>query len=126
MPITIKQDDILNATEQYICCIACSSEKKINAIQEPNLARLWTKFPYANAYSEHKKLGKRWKLGSIEFFKEDNNKTIMTIFSRLYPGTCKLPGDDTLKRKKWFKEALKSLSTYSDLKSIALDEVYSF
>ena len=119
--ISNKDGQLKDATEKYICCIACCTEKNINAKKEPNLAKLFLELPYANVYAKHKQTGKKWKPGTFEIMTGDGPNVIV-IFSRMYSGVSCLPGDDEGKRKMWFEKALNSLTTYTDLESIAFDE----
>ncbi len=116
-----KVGQLKDATENYICCIACCTEKSINESREPNLYKLFLDLPYANVYAKHKQTGKKWKPGSFEIMKGDGPNVIV-IFARMYSGCSAYPGDDEGKRKIWFQKALDSLTTYTDLESLAFDE----
>jgi uracil-DNA glycosylase len=117
-----KKGKLSEATEKYICCIACCTEKNINPKKEPNLSKLWDDLPYANAYAKHKQTGVKWKPGSVEFFTEPGKPNVIVIFARMYSGQNGLPGDDSIKRRSWFHKALETLTTYSDLTSLAFNK----
>ena len=122
--LTKKTGKLNDATEKHICCIASCTAKRLDNKKEPNLYALLESYPYANPYAKHKQSGKKWKPGTVEFFKSDepNKPVIIVIFSRMYSGNSCFPGDNEAKRTVWFKKALDSLLTYQDLQSLAFND----
>jgi len=122
MPIIETKGPIESSKEKYICLLQCVSEKELKTKSEPNLARVLSKYPYANTYQIHKSSGKKFATGTFKIFGDGKEQPyVAVLFTASYPGLSKFPNDAVAKRKEWFKSALKDLGNTADLNSIAFD-----
>ena len=108
MPIIETKGSLENSKEKYICLLQCVSEKELKTKSEPNLARILSKYSYANSYQIHKLTGKKFSTGKYKIFGDGKEQPYTAVlFTSSYPGVSKFPNDSVAKRKEWFKSALK-------------------
>lgn len=120
MYITHSQQDITEATDNYICCIASAVGRLLKVGTEPTLDKLVEKFPHANIYDVHKKSGKS-KVGTFKILGEKDQRKIMILFSRLYPGNQITCNDNPSIRRDFFHSIMELMLGKQRLETIAFD-----
>lgn len=117
-----RKEKVQDIDEAHLCLIMSITEKEVKPRTEPNLYRLITRYPYANAYHEYKQSGKKFGLGTFkQYGGTGGQQSVIVLFAQYYPGHSRFPNDSASKRKEWFSNALKQLTKVRQLDSVAFD-----
>jgi hypothetical protein len=122
MPVSFVKGDIINAKEQYIVSSANCVDTVIDNVDEPILAKILEKYPYANTYTT-RKLGttKKSLAGSIDIMNDDKKtQNVIIMYSQYYRGSKNFPNDSKQRRLEWFEKCLNNFVNIPGLTSIAL------
>jgi len=127
MPVSFVKGDIINAKEQYIVCCANCVDTVIDNVEEPILAKIVDKFPYANIYT-NRKLGDKKKspIGTIDIMIDDKKtQNIIIMYSHYYRGIKNFPNDSKKRRIEWFEKCLNKIGNIPGLTSLAFQSQFT-
>lgn len=112
--ITIKNGNLLDANEQYIChqCNCVTKNSKYLA------QHIFTRYPYANTY---KTRTSNTNPGTIDIKGNGTNQRyIINMYAQYYPGKAKYSNDNPKVRLEWFKLCLHQIAQIKNINSVAM------